>query len=303
MNHTAHAFGGAELYVRSVVNALAARGWNVGTLFERGATSFEFTTGEKEHLVVTYDPTDDDRTKSLEPVRRWKPDVLMQNGVLDPALEATLLKTSPAVFFAHGFYGTCISGYKRFAAPSLRACHRKFGPLCTVLYYPRRCGGLNPATALRSYMLQKARNTLLRQYAHVCVASAALRREYLRNGVSEAALAVLPLFPDRVTPDLVPPSAGSTEGPILLVGGLTARKGGVLLLRAIATAQSIRKRPMEVQFLGEGPEKSVLGELAEQLGVKATFFGWCDVPMRQNCMRAASLIAVPSTTPETLPGS
>ena len=298
-NHTARTLGGAELYLQSIVPALAERGWSVGTLFETGPGGYEFTSDRKERHVVTYRPEQSDRMQALEPVLRWGPEIVLQNGLLNPKLEASLLSVAPGVLFAHGFYGTCVSGHKRFAAPAFQACHRKFGSKCLALYYPRRCGGLNPLSAVAAYRLQSSRHMLLRQYVRICVASAALRQEYLRNGVMEAAIAVLPLFPDRARPDALPPSSSSTNGPVLFVGRLTPQKGGTLLLHAAAQAQRVRARPMEIQFVGEGAERAPLERLASRLGVRATFFGWCDVTTRQSLMRAASLLAIPSTSPET----
>src|SRR5450432_3021541 len=172
-NHTALNLGGAELYLRSVVPALEERGWVVGTLHERGLTGFELISDTKERCEVSYEFGSSDRIAALEPVRRWSPDVILQNGLLDAKLEASLLKLAPGVLFAHGFYGTCISGHKRYAAPVLQACHRRFGSTCLALYYPRRCGGLNPFSAVRAYRLQRSRHMLLEEYARICVGSAA----------------------------------------------------------------------------------------------------------------------------------
>src|SRR2546423_8225430 len=37
---------------------------------------------------------------------------------------------APAVFFAHAYYGTCISGAKTFKRPTVTPCDRRFGPKC-----------------------------------------------------------------------------------------------------------------------------------------------------------------------------
>src|SRR5256885_5474959 len=50
--------------------------------------------------------------------------------LMEPELEAEMLKVAPAVFFAHAYYGTCISGSKTFKFPNPMPCHRRFGWQC-----------------------------------------------------------------------------------------------------------------------------------------------------------------------------
>ena len=77
---------------------------------------------------------------ALDGLKEWGPDVLYVHGVLDPKLEERILNTAPAVFFAHNYYGTCISGSKAFAFPSPEPCGKRFGAGCLLHYFPRRCG-------------------------------------------------------------------------------------------------------------------------------------------------------------------
>ena len=51
----------------------------------------------------------------------WHPDVIYAHGLTDPAIEARTLEVAPAVFFAHNYYGTCISGAKTFKYPVCQA--------------------------------------------------------------------------------------------------------------------------------------------------------------------------------------
>ncbi len=296
-SHSTLVRGGAEAFLRGVVPALEKRGWDVRFLLESRAPGDELGSEHTERTIATCPPRSD-TSQALQTVRKWRPDVVLQNGLLDPRLEADLFGIAPVVLFAHGYYGTCISGSKRWAFPSLQVCHRKFGPACLALYFPRRCGGLSPQTAIRAYLVSRGRNAMLHRYARICVASKAMQTEYLRHGIPPQGLAVLPLFPDCASPDPIPPGPGSTEGPILMVSRLTSLKGGALLLSAVAQAQFARKRPMEVQFAGDGPQAEYLRKHARRLGVSATFFGWCDASKRQTLMRSASLLAVPSTWPE-----
>jgi glycosyltransferase involved in cell wall biosynthesis len=296
-SHTSVVRGGAEVYLRGLLPALEARGWEVRMLVEDGSAVSALAPGEKERVIASC-PPGTDRTAAIAAVRDWKPDVVLQNGLLDSGLERELLRIAPSVLFAHAYYGTCISGQKRFATPSLQRCHRTFGPSCLALYYPRRCGGLSPVTAVSAYRLQRSRAALFPLYARVCVASEAMRSEYLQHGLPGHSVALVPYFPNLVAPDPEQPSSGSTEAPILMVGRLTEVKGGTLLLEAVALAQQARGRPMRVHFAGEGPQQALLERLSRKLGVEAKFFGWCNAAQRQDLMRSASLLAVPSTWPE-----
>src|SRR2546423_13367613 len=64
---------------------------------------------------------------------------------------------APAVFFAHAYYGTCISGAKTFKRPTVTPCDRRFGRECLLQYFPHRCGGVGPFTKLRAFRLQSQR--------------------------------------------------------------------------------------------------------------------------------------------------
>ena len=118
---------------------------------------------------------------AIERIRRWSPDVVYAHGLLDPELERQLLASAPAVLFAHGYYGTCISGQKTHRLPFVQPCDRVFGAACLALFYPRRCGGLSPLTMGREYARQRARNALLSHYAAVMTHSEHMRREFTRH--------------------------------------------------------------------------------------------------------------------------
>ena len=51
---------------------------------------------------------------ALSKVADWKPDVIYAHGIADVTLETALAAQYPTVFFAHAYYGACVSGTKRF---------------------------------------------------------------------------------------------------------------------------------------------------------------------------------------------
>lgn len=121
---------------------------------------------------------------ALRALAGWRPDLVYAHGLLDPRLEAEVLKVAPAVFFAHSYYGTCISGAKTFKRPIVRPCDRRFGWRCLAQYYPRRCGGLSPLTMLKEYARQSARLEVLRGYRAIVTHSGHLRSEFVKHGLA-----------------------------------------------------------------------------------------------------------------------
>src|SRR5205807_4212111 len=97
--------------------------------------------------------------------RTFAPDVIFCHRLDDLAMEGALLVLAPGVFFAHNYYGTCISGTKTHSFPRPTPCKRTFGAACLAQYFPRRCGGLDPATMFRLYGENQRRLALLREYA------------------------------------------------------------------------------------------------------------------------------------------
>ena len=123
---------------------------------------------------------------ALERLRAWRPDLLYVHKVMSPRVEARLLEVAPAVFFAHDYYGTCISGLKTHKFPEIVPCERSFGTSCLLHYYPHRCGGLSPLTMLKLFRVQSSRLALLPRYRAIVTHSSHMREEYLRNGLPTA---------------------------------------------------------------------------------------------------------------------
>ena len=71
---------------------------------------------------------------------------------------------------------------KPIAIRMIVPCTRTFGPKCLLHFYPRRCGGLSPVTALIEYRRQADRLKLLRRYRAILTDSTHMRDEYLRHG-------------------------------------------------------------------------------------------------------------------------
>ncbi len=237
-------------------------------------------------------------TSALRQVKAWRPDVVYVQGLRASSLEAALLARHRCLLFAHSYYGTCPTGFKRHAFPGVRMCSRRIGPGCLALHYPRRCGGLDPGVMLRSYRIQRRRFQLLREYEAVLVASRHMFEEYLRHGVPRDRLHLAPLPPTGIVPDTEPPSTKGRTDRVLLLGRLTALKGGRYLVDAMHDACRTLGRSLKLTAAGDGPERRRLEAACRRRGIAAEFPGWVSAGRRNELLRASDLLAVPSLWPE-----
>ena len=185
-NEQAEIVGGIETYLRWLVPELAARGHEVICL-----TRYPGRTGEC--WVPKWAPAmlTSDARKLRELAREC--DVALLNSLGEIALERALASYLPTVLFAHGFYGTCVSGSKMHAFPRRQPCERVLSWKCLALYGPRRCGGANPITALQLFQRETARASLLWRFKKIVVASRYMVEELVRNGLARDRLVCVPL--------------------------------------------------------------------------------------------------------------
>ncbi len=154
--------GGVETYLQQAIAALSARGMQVALLAERDGDA-----GRPEMVlppgVPCWSLEKSSREEALRRAQEFAPDLIFCHRLESLDWERALLRIAPGVFFAHNYYGTCISGTKTRSFPHPAPCPRVFGAACLAQYFPRRCGGLNPATMLRLYAANRSRLELLRE--------------------------------------------------------------------------------------------------------------------------------------------
>ena len=194
VNWSSRKVGGAEAYLDLIIPELVRAGHQVAFWHENDKPVSREQIGLPEE-TANWCVAQLGAESALGELRRWSPDVIYAHGLLDPRLESSILDIAPAVFFAHNYYGTCISGSKSWSNRTVRPCDRAFGPLCLVHYFPHRCGGLNPLTMLSDYRRQGLRLELLHRYKHVITGSEHMRAEYANHGLKAQHI---PLF---VRPD------------------------------------------------------------------------------------------------------
>lgn len=287
--------GGVESYLAALVPGLTTRGDAVAFLHhrtraERGPTRLRFEN------VPQFSVEDDGFDAVLERITAWRPDLCFSHNMGPLDVDEALLARWPVVKMMHGFFGTCISSQKAHGFPSIVPCTRVFGASCLGLYVPRRCGGLNPVKAMRSFAWNSRQRDVLDRYAAVVVASRYMQDEYVRHGLDRARVVTAPLFPtiDKATdPRDAPP-----RPTVLFAGRMTDVKGPLVLVEAVGIAARLLGQPIDLVMAGDGPERSRLIDAARTWGVRASFPGWVTGEERTSWVRRASIVAVPSLWPE-----
>jgi glycosyltransferase involved in cell wall biosynthesis len=292
--------GGVERYLQILIPGLLDRGHEVGLLYENSFDAAAETIDPANARVPSWCASGATREETLRKVLEWHPEVVYSQGLEDGDLEDDLLQTYHAVLYAHNYFGTCVSGTKCHSFPALRPCERRFGTACLVLYYPRRCGGLNPATMMRRFRRQSQIHSGFGRWQAFLVASRHMYQEFQKNGVSPDQLHLVPLpAADGVAPVSPAVRAGTWEGRhILFMGRLTDIKGAEYLVRATAQAARELDRSLTLTIAGDGPELSRVLRVAQALGVSISHVGWVRGIDKARLLRHADLLVVPSVWPE-----
>jgi glycosyltransferase involved in cell wall biosynthesis len=300
---------GVEQYLRQVAPAIRSARCETAFFCERDDLVSKDSIHDPSEGPV-FCVSHNGETASLHGLRNWRPDLIYAHSLLDPSLEKSLFEISPSVFFAHAYYGTCISGRKSFRFPRQEVCNRTFGPECLIHYYPRKCGGFNPITMLSDYSRQMARLTNLRRCKAILTASKHQRTEYVKLGFAPDSVRIVPL-PVREAevrqseqamhrPSLETP--GQTVS-LIFVGRMVFEKGVEVLLSALPLVASRLDRPLSIKLLGDGPARTRWENKAAKLTskdarVQVRFAGWCDRDTVNRAFGEAHLLVVPSIWPE-----
>jgi glycosyltransferase involved in cell wall biosynthesis len=192
--------------------------------------------------------------------------------------------------------------------PLVQPCDRIFGAACLALFYPRRCGGLNPITMAREYRQQSSRFDLLGRYAAVMTHSGHMRREFIRHGAAGGRVHHAPVMRSE-TETLATPSRplrsreANEPWRLVFVGRMDRLKGGDYLLDALPRTRETLGLPLRVTFAGDGPDRTRWERRAAEItasmpGVSVEFTGWLQPPDVRALFDAADLLIVPSLWPE-----
>jgi glycosyltransferase involved in cell wall biosynthesis len=297
VNHNRRKVGGAEVYLDSVMPAFAAAGHEITWIYETDSPSdrepISCPPGSKAWYASR------GVTPLLPELKLWSPRVIFIHGLLDPDLEAALIRVAPSIHYVHNYYGTCISGNKLNATAEPHVCERRFGPACLAHYFPQRCGGSNPLTMLSQYRLQSRRLDLMRRYTALVTNSQHMVRELERHGLR--AECVYPFVAAETIARGAPPKF--TDNPLRLVfaGRMSSLKGGDYLLAALPKLREMVGRKLHLTFAGDGPARAQWEQTAANIqtdGLTFDFPGWLSAAEVRRVIGDAHLLVFPSVWPE-----
>jgi glycosyltransferase involved in cell wall biosynthesis len=319
--------GGTETYLDSVIPELANAGHEIAFWHERDVPAANDKIALAEG-VPAWCVSELGARRALAALRDWRPDVIYAHSLMKPKLEAAMLKVAPAVFFAHAYYGTCISGAKTFKRPVATPCRRRFGWQCMAHYFPHRCGGLSPLTMLKEYRRQARRLEHLSIYKAIVTHSTYMRDEYLNHGFAPERVHCLSYYAHEVEPGGQPKGdtpftnllaqlseegraarAAEVESSLpdcwrlLFLGRMDILKGGRLLIDSLPRVSALLGRPVRVTFAGDGPERKkwerhAARTQARARGLEIEFVGWVKGREREALWNDCHLLVMSSVWPE-----
>jgi glycosyltransferase involved in cell wall biosynthesis len=300
--------GGAEYYLSNLIPALAEVGHTIALLHETDQPTARAPIVPDGQIPI-WGVGAMGATRAIAELRQWMPDVIYCHGLVRPDLESQVLYIAPAVFFAHGYYGTCISGTKSWKIPTVRPCSRRFGWQCFLHFYPHRCGGLSPVTMIREHRRQAVRLKLLERYRAIVTHSRHMQNEYLKHGFPPEGVHRIPFHvtgADSAATEPAQARCGRTDRTVwrlLFIGRMNEMKGGLFLLDALPRVRQLLGRPVHLSLTGDGPERARWENRAARLTARdrdlsITFTGWIERSSLDAVLDVTDLLVVPSVWPE-----
>lgn len=301
-NWTDRRAGGVETYVEQVVSALRDLGHDVACWHQTSLPA------DRAPMALPPGVARSVLTDGPSAVSDWRPDVVLLNGLQDPAIEEGLVAAAPTLVVAHNLNHTCISGTKSWSAPVATPCHRRFGWPCLAHYFPHRCGGLNPVTMATLYRRKHRLLALTRRAPGVVTLSRFVRDEYVRHGFDPARVVHVPFGPGcPASGGRVATASGLAGEPsrLLVLSRLERLKGVHLAIEALPLAARSLGRPLGLTVVGEGPEHTRLSSLAADVtrarpDISVNFSSWVSPEARDALLADTDLLVVPSILPEAL---
>lgn len=310
VNFSNRIIGGTEHYLQVLLSKLHERDIEVAFAHEHSEPA------EREAIALPpqvpswcRETLGSDHT--LEQMRKWNPDIIFAHGELDPTFEARYLKFAPSIYFAHNYYGTCVSGLKTFHRPEVRPCHRKFGLACLAMYFPRQCGGMNPVTMIDRYRKSSRRLRVLRRYDAIVTHSQHLQQEYVNHGFESHRV-------HNIKYEVTSKARASLGKPVntkddahsrpevwrmMFLGRMERTKGGHQLIQALPQVQSKLGTPLHLSFAGDGPARDTWEQAAAPIRnqnhhISMEFHGWLTGDHLDSLIASTHLMVMPSLWPE-----
>jgi glycosyltransferase involved in cell wall biosynthesis len=308
-NWSRRKIGGAESYLDLVIPGLVQAGHEIGFLCEVD------TPAERDRIAMpdatpVWCVAEQESRVVIDRLREWRPDLIFSHALSDAALERAIIDGRKGIFYAHNYYGGCVSGAKTRSFPRVRPCDRRFGAGCLLQFYPRRCGGLNPALIWKLYLREAGHREVLHRYSVIATASEHMRREYIQQGFDPKAVRMVssPIAAESLLDVASAATAaqakfGEDGVRLLFVGRMVTLKGGEQLLDALPVAAAALRSPITLTFAGDGPARAGWVRKAASLQsrcelIRVEFRGWLSGAALTKTVAATHLLVMPSLWPE-----
>ena len=237
-------------------------------------------------------------SSEIDAAAAWQPDVCYLQGMNRAETEVLLVDRFRTVMFGHNYHGTCASGMKYHARPTIHPCTRAFGLACLPLNYISGCGVKSPLRLINFYREGHCLQHVLQKCDKILTASRHMMGEFIRQGVSSERVHLAPLWPSGISPQPEPPEPRSLTGRVLFCGRCTRLKGGQVLLAALPEASARLGRPLRAVFAGDGPARAKWEMLAVKKRASSEFVGWCDAAKLNEIRRNVDVQVIPGIWPE-----
>ena len=310
LNWSNRRIGGSGTYLSDVVPHLQRAGHDLG-LWHEVDTPADYDLIPLPPKAPVWSVADLGVDAALAGLAAWRPHLLYSHGMLDPQVERQTLDIAPAVFFAHNYYGTCISGAKTTRRPGVTPCDRTFGWQCLAHYYPRGCGGWSPVTMVRQYRQQRDRLELLSKYGAIVTHSAHMQNEYVKHGLTASRVFDVKCGShlegsgrSSVSPVASAPVDEGRPWRLLFVGRMDELKGGRELLQSLPGVAAAVERPLHLTLAGDGPQRAYWESLSSDIcrdgRLRVEFTGWLARHDLEALFARSDLLVLPSLWPEPL---
>jgi glycosyltransferase involved in cell wall biosynthesis len=298
VNHSRRKVGGAEVYLDSVIPAIARAGHQIAWLHEDNSEYVEREPISVPDGTPAWSTGSLGRQQALDKLKSWRPDICFAHGLHDTDLEAGVVALGRSALYLHNYYGTCVSGTKTHNTSSPTSCERQFGAACLAQYFPKHCGGSNPFTMWQLYRLQSRRLDLMRRYRVLIANSDHISRELARHDLKSERVYYPLVFPDEIQPSS---RTFGSELRLVFAARMTSLKGGQYLLAALPEVHRRLQKKLHVTFAGDGPDRSAWEQTASSIRsehINIEFPGWLGAAGLRNTLASADLLVYPSIWPE-----
>lgn len=299
--------GGVERYLEGAIAGLSEAGHDLALLTVH--------SGSADRPAISLPPNvrawvlEEGASAAYRSAREWGADVAYVHGLDGDDALAQLQAELPTVYFAHDYSGGCVSGFKTWQSVP-QVCARPLGPACLLHYYPHRCGGLSPVTAVRGYRTQRRRQRALRRFSCVVAGTRAMLADLGRQGVLADRLEFVPYYVPEVERRARARERVAAREPelasarLLYVGRVDKLKGGTLLLDALPRVAARLARRVRLDVVGDGPHRqdweARAAAVARASGgdIVVRFHGWLDGTAIEAAWSTGDVLVVPSIWPE-----